>query len=72
VGAAMELGARLLRPFVELTPLVTRSSVHILCTDIAFKTDRAERELGYRPPYDAEQSFLRTVAWFREHGPVDR
>ena len=71
VGSAFEMGARVLSPFVTLTPVITRSSVHIICTDIGFETDKAERAFGYSPRYSTEEAFLRTVADFRSHGPVE-
>jgi nucleoside-diphosphate-sugar epimerase len=70
VGSVMQAGARLLSPFVTLAPVITRSSVHILCTDIGFKTDKAQRAFGYAPRYSAQEAFDRTVADFVRHGPV--
>ncbi len=71
IGAIMELLAALCRPFFSFTPMITRSSVQILCKDFSFKTDKAERDLGYRPVYSDEEAIERTVAWFKEHGPVE-
>jgi nucleoside-diphosphate-sugar epimerase len=71
VGTLLESASRLLRPVLDFRPVLTRSSVHILCTDISFDTDLAERDLGYRPCYDEQQAFDRTVEWFRTNGPVE-
>ncbi len=70
LGACVELFALLCRPFFPFTPSLTRSSVRILCKDFSFTSDKAARDLGYRPIYSDEESIARTVAWFAEHGPV--
>lgn len=71
LGAAFELAARLARPLFRWRPLLTRSSVRVVCKDLSFGSGKAARELGYAPIYSEAEALERTVAWFREHGPVD-
>jgi hypothetical protein len=59
-----------LRPVVALQPLLTRSSVRIICQDFCFSGEKAVRELAYRPVYSEQQSLDRTVAYFSAHGPL--
>jgi len=70
LGALLEWGAKLVRPVVDLQPLLTRSSVRIICQDFSFSGEKAMRELGYRPVYTEQQSLARTVEYFAAHGPV--
>jgi nucleoside-diphosphate-sugar epimerase len=69
IGAALELGARLARPFVTFRPNMTRSSVQILCQDFTFTSDKAHRELGYEPVYSKAEGLERTLAHFSHYGP---
>jgi len=66
VGAAFELAAALCRPFVRITPTLTRSSVRFVCHDHTFDGRKARRDLGYAPIYGEAESLSRTIAWFRE------
>jgi nucleoside-diphosphate-sugar epimerase len=70
LGAMIEWGARLLRPVIALHPVMTQSSVRIVCQDFSFSSRKAARELGYRPVYSEEESLARTIEWFRKHGPL--
>lgn len=72
LGGVFETAARVLSPVVTLKPVITRSSVHIVCTDIGFETDKAHRALGYSPRYSTREAFERTVEDFKRHGPVAR
>jgi sterol-4alpha-carboxylate 3-dehydrogenase (decarboxylating) len=67
VAAAVEGATRLARPIVRLTPTVTRFAVDFLCLDFSFRSDKAARDLGYRPIFTEQEAMERTVAWFREH-----
>lgn len=71
LGAALELAAKALRPVLSFHPALTRSSVRIVCQDFSFSGDKAVRDLGYKPIYSEAESLDRTVAYFREHGPVE-
>lgn len=72
VAIMAELGAFLARPFVRLAPTMNRTSVAMVCEDFTFSTDKALRDFDYRPIYTEEEAIRRTVAWFREHGPVEQ
>lgn len=64
LAVALEGAARLLRPVVRFTPTVTRFAVDFVCLELTFRSDKAARELGYRPIYSEEQAFARTIAYF--------
>ena len=38
--------------------------------DFTFTSERAGRDFGFVPKYTHDEGFERTVAWFRENGPV--
>lgn len=65
LAVALEGTARLLRPVVRLSPTITRFAVDFVCLDFTFRSDKAARELGYRPVYSEEQAFARTIAYFQ-------
>jgi len=64
LAALVEAGARLARPFARFEPALTRSTVRFVCEDLTIESDRAERDLGYRPVYSEREAVERTVAWF--------
>jgi 2-alkyl-3-oxoalkanoate reductase len=72
LGILAEFGALLLRPFKRINPGVSRFAVSYTCNDFIFLDTRLEGDLGYTPKYDVETAVARTVAFFRENGPVDR
>ncbi|HPN12792.1 MAG TPA: NAD-dependent epimerase/dehydratase family protein [Spirochaetota bacterium] len=65
LGGIMEFASFLCRPIVRLQPLVSRTSVAMVCKDMTFCGDRACRELGYRPLYSEEEAIARTIEYFR-------
>ena len=65
LGGIMECASFLCRPIVRLRPLVSRTSVAMVCKDMTFCGDRACRELGYRPLYTEEEAIARTIEYFR-------
>ncbi|MBW2713262.1 MAG: NAD-dependent epimerase/dehydratase family protein [Deltaproteobacteria bacterium] len=65
LGTLLEGIAFLLRPLISLDLPLTRSSVKILCQDMSIKTDKAQRELGYRPIYSEAEAIARTVAYYK-------
>ena len=73
LGAVVTTGvAGVLRPFTGWMPTVTGDTVKMLCEDFWFDDGRARAELGYTPLYTPDEAMARTVAWFRENGPVAR
>ena len=70
VAEAVTRVARALRPVTGWMPTVTGDTVAMLCRDFYFDDRRARRELGYAPLVGPDEAMARTVAWFREHGPV--
>jgi nucleoside-diphosphate-sugar epimerase len=66
LAAVVEGGARALRPIVRLSPILTRTSLTIVCHDFSFRGDKAARDLGYAPVYGRDEAIERTVAYFRD------
>jgi len=65
LGALFDGLAYLLRPILSLKLPMTRSSVRVLCQNISFKTDKAQRDLGYHPLYSEAEAIARTVAYYK-------
>lgn len=65
LGMLLDGVAYLLRPFVSLKLPLTRSSVQVICQDLSFKTDKAQRDLGYQPLYSEAEAISRTVAYYK-------
>lgn len=70
LGVLCEGASWLCRPFVRLAPVISRTSVNMVCKDFTFKSDKATRDLGYRPLYSEDEAIARTVSYFRANGPV--
>lgn len=70
IARVSEVVARLLRPVRKINPVLNTDSVHMLCLDFVFSDDKARETLGYRPIVDPDSAMRRTIAWFRENGPV--
>ncbi len=70
LGVLCEGASWLCRPFVRLAPVISRTSVTMVCKDMTFNSDKARRDLGYRPLYTEEEAIARTVSYFRANGPV--
>jgi sterol-4alpha-carboxylate 3-dehydrogenase (decarboxylating) len=66
IGGASELIALLARPFYRYTPKFSRFAVTYTCTDFTFKTNRAEKELGFVPKYDEETVFKSIVSYYKK------
>ena len=49
-------------------PVLTHYSVAKLNFDLTLDTQRAQDELGYRPPISLDQGIIRTANWLRDHG----
>ncbi|XP_033853166.1 3 beta-hydroxysteroid dehydrogenase type 7 [Acipenser ruthenus] len=53
----------LLKPLVNYTPLMNRYTLTVASTTFTVKTDKAERDFGYRPLYSWQQCRDNTIAW---------
>lgn len=70
LGLLCEGASWLCRPFFHLKPLISRTSVTMVCRDLTFTSGKACRDLGYAPLYTEEEAITRTISYFRENGPV--
>lgn len=68
LAAALETTHRLL-PFLG-EPRLTRFLAGNFAQSHWFDLQKARRDFGYDPPFDADAAMDRTVSWFREHGPA--
>jgi nucleoside-diphosphate-sugar epimerase len=66
LGVLNEAAARALRPFVRLTPKLSRYGVCFVCQDHTYRTDKAARLLGYAPVLSEAEAFERTIAHYRQ------
>ena len=66
LGTISEWMAAMVRPFRKYTPKLSRFAVTYTCTDYTFRSDKAHKELGFRPIYSAGEAYERTVAYFRK------
>ena len=66
LGAISEGIAFLIRPIKRYSPKMSRFAVTYTCTDYTFRTEKAKREFGYKPIYSKEDSFIRTIKFFRK------
>lgn len=64
LGISLDAACRLLAPMVSFTPLVSRFSVDYVCQDFTFSSEKAARELGYRPVYSEVEALRRTIEAF--------
>jgi nucleoside-diphosphate-sugar epimerase len=70
-GAVLELVHAAFGRFLRNPPALTRSSANMVCKDLSFDGSKARRDLGYEPVYSEAEALDRTIAFFREHGPVE-
>lgn len=70
LGCVCEGVSWLCRPFTRMKPVISRTSVNMVCKDLTFNGGKARRELGYRPIYTEEEAIDRTIQYFKKHGPV--
>ena len=49
-------------------PPMTRYRARVVRSDLVFRSDRARRELAYRPRVGLEEGLRRTVRWYRRAG----
>ncbi|NRB38644.1 MAG: NAD-dependent epimerase/dehydratase family protein [Pseudomonadales bacterium] len=65
IGFIVEMLAALVKPFVNISTPITRSSVKMLCEDLTIKTDKASRHFGYTPKYSKDEAFDATIEYFK-------
>ncbi|MBN3274671.1 3BHS7 dehydrogenase, partial [Polyodon spathula] len=53
----------LLKPLFNYTPLMNRYTLTVASTTFTVKTDKAERDFGYRPLYSWQQCLDNTITW---------
>lgn len=66
LGHACELFYGALR--IQARPLLTRHACYLLGRDQSFPTEKAQRELGFRPAFSIEQGITESVRWLRQSG----
>ncbi|HOX42398.1 MAG TPA: NAD-dependent epimerase/dehydratase family protein [Myxococcota bacterium] len=66
LGVLNEAVARALKPLVTLTPKISRYGVAFVCQDHTYRTDKAERLLGYAPVCTEAEAFAETIAHYRK------
>jgi len=68
-------GAKLACPFYELKamllkqkpPRLNKFRLKFMAARMTFNISKAQRELGYGPPYKCREALRETVRWFKEH-----
>lgn len=66
LGVMSELIAFLARPIKRYTPKMSRFAVTYTCTDFTFKSQKAEKDFGFSPKYNAKEAIEKTVLYYRE------
>ncbi len=66
MGTISEGIAFLARPFRKYTPKFSRFAVIYTCSDFTFSTDKANKDFGFIPKYNADEAFGRTCEHFRK------
>ncbi|MBE0648048.1 MAG: NAD-dependent epimerase/dehydratase family protein [Bacteroidales bacterium] len=68
IGASNETMALVIRPFYYYTPKFSRFAVIYTCSDFTFTSEKAIRELGYRPKYNEKEAMEKTITSFKRAG----
>ncbi len=68
VGALCQAVARLVAPIRPIEPFVTVADVRKVIYDNYYVSNRAKRDLGYRPRVDRERGMAECIAYYRRHG----
>jgi nucleoside-diphosphate-sugar epimerase len=63
-GFLLELAGRLLRR--KRKPFITRHGMSVYVRPIDYSWEKAERDLGLRPPSDTHERFAETLRWFQD------
>ena len=66
MGTMSEFIALLARPVKKYNPKFSRFAVTYTCTDFTFTSDKALKEIGFRPKYSEREALDRTIAFFRK------
>lgn len=53
---------------INVEPILTRSKVKLLSENYAYRIEKAQAELGYRPVVDLPEGIRRTVEWYVSQG----
>jgi nucleoside-diphosphate-sugar epimerase len=70
-GIALVLGflsegvAFMIRPIKKYQPKMSRFAVIYTCSDFTFTSARANRDFGFKPKYDQQEAFDRTVRYYK-------
>jgi len=65
IGSLNEAAAWLIRPVRSYIPKFSRFAVIYTCSDFTFSSEKASRELGYRPKYTEKEAMEKTIAFFK-------
>ena len=65
IGTISEGIAVLMRPIKKYNPKFSRFAVTYTCTDYTFTSEKAEKDFGFRPKYNLEESLEKTIAYYR-------
>ncbi len=68
IGTMNEAIAWLIRPIYNYTPKFSRFAVIYTCSDFTFTSEKALRELGYRPKYNEKEAMGKTITSFKHPG----
>jgi hypothetical protein len=63
-GFLLESTGRLLRR--KRKPFITRHGMSVYVRPIDYSGEKAERDLGLRPPSDTHERFAETLRWFQD------
>ena len=66
LGGMSEFVAYIARPVKRYTPKMSRFAVTYTCTNFTFNSQKAGKDFGFSPKYNAEEAFLKTVLYYRK------
>jgi sterol-4alpha-carboxylate 3-dehydrogenase (decarboxylating) len=66
LGVLSELVALIVRPVKRYTPRMSRFAVTYTCTDFTFNSQKAEKDFGFSPKYNAKEALEKTVFFYRK------
>jgi nucleoside-diphosphate-sugar epimerase len=61
-----ELVAFMVRPVKRYTPKMSRFAVIYTCTDFTFSSQKAEKDFGFSPKYNAKEAIGKTILYYRK------
>ncbi|MEI7982394.1 MAG: NAD-dependent epimerase/dehydratase family protein [Bacteroidota bacterium] len=67
LGALSELIAVLVSPVKKYTVKFSRFAVTYTCGDFTFRTEKAKQDFGFQPKYSGEESYERTISFYRKN-----